>query len=868
MVQFFVDFQKGSGSTGIAMCLTIILFANTVKRLGLKFTKQRLLMQYFTHKLMISTVLATLLVGCGGGSSNTPVADSNASATDSNVSNSQDTNSTANEYNTTITRSGDGKGQGTLSGAGTLTSYDGTYTPIDGEGKKLFALYLLGSDLERKHNAGTNDFNEIVEGYNALSDEQKSKLDIVVAFGGANKEGWKGMKIATIAQIIEDSQDGVYGNSSNYEYVANEANMGHKDSLKLFLSYVKNNYNNHTEKFADMWDHGNGSVFLLGSDDNYGGNTGNEKLSTLKNADFESVLKEIDMKFDLFGFDACLNASMEVAKSIAPYATYMVASQETEPGHGWNYTHLITNYAKSASFETLGQELVDSFVKTENHYAIENGEKYYFNAQSSDGKTLSLANLTKFDALLAKINELGNELVKIKEDENLKNATIEAITNARGYNTDKEDKSKKAQIDLKHFALLLKNSLANANQTDHKVYTLTDEVIKAVDEYVLYSKDDGTRSNSAGVALFSLNDNGNMFSWLDHYKESAVASNEWFNAVSTYQNLGNADTQKPEVTNEEANTTLDVEAWEQEVRESCAEYLTQMPDDLEYATEAQNSCLADNGLTPLESAKLRSNGTSAFKGEMSAFMSTASTSKLRSTNPMMPITMATFNDKNLKQVLTVYGNVVDGIFLTTAVLPTLRAGFDANTSNTYMSTIWNQKWYTMKPAADSKINPWLPLILKERRENGDTVYEAEIDYVDANGDYSNYKEGEKFDYARLQIVVDKQNKLVSNIVLPYTITLTEDGKESILLGKTNGSLKIGDKITFYSQNYDLKTGEVFFNQEGEEITLKQAFNLDVEELEFTDNNGASLDYYYLMMGEDINDNRSFTQLFKAVKNSF
>ena len=171
------------------------------------------------------------------------------------------------------------------------------------------------------------------------------------------------------------------------------------------------------------------------------------------------------------------------------------------------------------------------------------------------------------------------------------------------------------------------------------------------------------------------------------------------------------------------------------------------------------------------------------------------------------------------------------------------------------------------PAADSKTSEWLPLILKERRENGDTVYEAEIDYVDADRDYSNYKEGEKFDYARLQIVVDRNNNLVSNIVLPYTITLTEDGKESILLGKTNGSLKIGDKITFYSQNYDLKTGEVFFNQEGEEITLKQAFNLNIEELEFTDDNGASLDYYYLMMGEDINDNRSFTQLFKAVKNS-
>ena len=44
--------------------------------------------------------------------------------------------------------------------------------------------------------------------------------------------------------------------------------------------------------------------------------------------------------FDLVGFDACLMASVEVAKIIEPHAKYMIASEEVEPGHGWHLDRL------------------------------------------------------------------------------------------------------------------------------------------------------------------------------------------------------------------------------------------------------------------------------------------------------------------------------------------------------------------------------------------------------------------------------------------------------------------------------------------------------------------------------------------------
>ena len=42
-------------------------------------------------------------------------------------------------------------------------------------------------------------------------------------------------------------------------------------------------------------------------------------------------------KFDLIGFDACSMASTVVTSKIAKYGNVLLYSEDTEPGHGWNY---------------------------------------------------------------------------------------------------------------------------------------------------------------------------------------------------------------------------------------------------------------------------------------------------------------------------------------------------------------------------------------------------------------------------------------------------------------------------------------------------------------------------------------------------
>lgn len=49
-------------------------------------------------------------------------------------------------------------------------------------------------------------------------------------------------------------------------------------------------------------------------------------------------------KFDIIGFDACLLASLELAYTLSSCADYMVASEETIPGDGYQYAYLLSPF--------------------------------------------------------------------------------------------------------------------------------------------------------------------------------------------------------------------------------------------------------------------------------------------------------------------------------------------------------------------------------------------------------------------------------------------------------------------------------------------------------------------------------------------
>ena len=243
---------------------------------------------------------------------------------------------------------------------------------------------MAGTDLEDNWQAGTNDFKELIDGYNSLPDKQE--VEVIVAFGGAYKDGWRGMKFVNMPQIVFDDQDGAFGNETHpdaYLYRADGANMDDESSLKLFLDYLRDGYANFDQRFLTFWDHG-ASYRGFGGDSNFSDILSLGEISQA----FERSQVGV---FDLIGFDACNMASVEVAKIIEPHARYMIASEEEEPGHGWLWSEVIRSYAEEDDIVETGKRMVDNFVQ---------------NVHGSDqmGKTLSLLDLSQYDRLEAALN--------------------------------------------------------------------------------------------------------------------------------------------------------------------------------------------------------------------------------------------------------------------------------------------------------------------------------------------------------------------------------------------------------------------------------------------------------------------------------
>ncbi|MFS3130035.1 clostripain-related cysteine peptidase [Nocardioides sp. Bht2] len=105
-------------------------------------------------------------------------------------------------------------------------------------------------------------------------------------------------------------------------------------------------------------------------------------------------------KLDLIGFDACLMSSYEVASALAPLADRLVASQELEPGHGWDYAAFdILADDPHTTVDELGSALIDGFEKQSEEW------------ETDKSITLSMIDLTRMDAVDTALADFSEALV-------------------------------------------------------------------------------------------------------------------------------------------------------------------------------------------------------------------------------------------------------------------------------------------------------------------------------------------------------------------------------------------------------------------------------------------------------------------------
>lgn len=206
-------------------------------------------------------------------------------------------------------------------------------------------LYLCGSSLEQRASASI-DLMEIV-----LSGFPENRLNVVVMAGGAQQ--W------FLPQISAESTEIYQAGNNGIRMLTSDGtlrNMGDPETLSYFLNYTRERFPSDHYGLI-LWDHGEGSIIGVCRDTNFQDDclSMEEMRSAFRNSPFA------ENRLDWIGFDACLMGSAEIAGVVAPHARYMIASEESEPPTGWDYSFLRDLNSDEAP-EATGRRIAEQYI--------------------------------------------------------------------------------------------------------------------------------------------------------------------------------------------------------------------------------------------------------------------------------------------------------------------------------------------------------------------------------------------------------------------------------------------------------------------------------------------------------------------------
>lgn len=326
-------------------------------------------------------------------------------------------------------------------------------------------VYMCGSDLESYYGLATMDINEMIAA------NESENVNVIVQTGGART--WRGNSVSS----TQLGRYEVKGDKLQLVEKLPAANMGDSATLESFLKWGVDNYA--AEHMGLIyWNHGGGSITGVCFDERNG-------YDSLYLAEVEKALdgatQNMTDKFDFIGFDACLMATAETANVLAPYANYMIASEETEPGYGWDYTPLVNTLVQNPDVETeeLGKIIVDTYYDS----LVKIG-------QQSDS-TLSVVDLNKLDNLFKEFNTFAKNM----NDSVVEVADITEFTktakNSENYGGNNAYEGYTNMVDLGDFVKNMSKYVPGA-----------EDVLKALDETVVYNKCGSALPDSTGLAFY------------------------------------------------------------------------------------------------------------------------------------------------------------------------------------------------------------------------------------------------------------------------------------------------------------------------------------------------------------------------------
>ena len=269
-------------------------------------------------------------------------------------------------------------------------------------------VYLCGTDLESDdYGAATDDLIEMTEA------EESDNVTFIVQTGGTKE--WMNNIVGSEnieRYIIRDNDMELLGS-------VEPASMGDPAVLADFLKWGVAEYP--AEKMGVIfWDHGGGSITGVCFDELYDDDS--LSLADLNTA-FSDVYDTMTDRFEFIGFDACLMSTVETANVLATYARYLYASQETEPGSGWDYETIGTFLADdpSADGAELGRAVTDSYYDACAEEDCENES------------TFSVTDLDKVDSFVTAFNDFVRELYNAALDNAVLSEIVRNVNSVKNF---------------------------------------------------------------------------------------------------------------------------------------------------------------------------------------------------------------------------------------------------------------------------------------------------------------------------------------------------------------------------------------------------------------------------------------------------
>jgi len=204
-----------------------------------------------------------------------------------------------------------------------------------------------------------------------------------------------------------------------------KVDMGDWKHAVDFVKWARKNYP--AKKYMlILWDHGSGwgdsqretkmprkakkTSRMIASDD--------ETKNFIGTKQIPMILQEAG-NVDVLGYDACLMQMGEVAYEVAPYAKYIVASEELEPGYGQDYTAFVGSLAESPNASAL--EVSKFWVKAFGDFY----NNYY--SQIKQSATCSALDTAKLEGFKEKADKLAAAIMATTDMPALKTAKNTAL---------------------------------------------------------------------------------------------------------------------------------------------------------------------------------------------------------------------------------------------------------------------------------------------------------------------------------------------------------------------------------------------------------------------------------------------------------